>query len=290
MHIQLFPLHTVLAPGIALPLHVFEERYRRMVRRCLEASEPFGIVLIHRGSDTAPRPSEADSLTLAGVGTFAEIREADLLPDGRWNLLVVGSGRFRIRHLSRGPAAAWEAEVEPVADEPGDREAEAELVARVTRRFVEYLHMLQPRDGEEVEPIDVQVEVEVQDPDADDEDEPDEDGVDDDDDGVDDDDGDEPRGSDDPGEGVGTHDVVELGGPAQLVEALRIPDDPSSLSFLLTGILQVEPARKQALLEAVTAEERMRGLDELLTREIGLLRRRLAFYAPDRGDLLVAEN
>ena len=79
-------------------------------------------------------------------------------------------------------------------------------------------------------------------------------------------------------------------GPAQLVEALRIPDDPSSLSFLLTGILQVEPARKQALLEAVTAEERMRGLDELLTREIGLLRRRLAFYVPDRGEFLVSEN
>jgi Lon protease-like protein len=276
MRIQLFPLHTVLAPGIALPLHVFEERYRRMVRRCLDASEPFGIVLINRGSETAPDPSEADGLTLAGMGTFAEIREADLLPDGRWNLLVVGSGRFRIRHLSRGPAAAWEAEVEPVADEPGDREAEAELVARVTRRFVEYLRLLQPRDGEEVEAIDVQVEVDVDEPDDDDEyeEEDDEEGD------VDQDDEDDD----------GAPEVLELGGPAALVEALRIPDDPSSLSFLLTGILQVEPARKQALLETVTAEERMRGLDELLTREIGLLRRRLAFYVPDRSEFLVSEN
>ena len=272
MRIQLFPLHTVLAPGIALPLHVFEERYRHMVRRCLDASEPFGIVLIRRGSETAGRRSGTGALTLAGMGTFAEIREADLLPDGRWNLLVVGSGRFWIRHLSRGPAAALEAEVEPVTDEPGDREAGAELVGRVTRRFVDYLHLLQPRDDEEVEPIDVQVEVEVDVGQPDDE-EDDEDG--------------EYEGDDVDDEDVG---VLDLGGPAQLVEALRIPDDPSSLSFLLTGILQVEPARKQALLEAATAEERMRGLDELLTRETGLLRQRLAFYAPDPRALLVAAN
>ena len=38
MHIPLFPLHTVLAPGVALPYHVFEERYRVMVRRCLDSS------------------------------------------------------------------------------------------------------------------------------------------------------------------------------------------------------------------------------------------------------------
>jgi Lon protease-like protein len=253
MRIQLFPLHTVLAPGIALPLHVFEERYRRMVRRCLDASEPFGIVLIRRGSETARRRSGTGALTLAGMGTFAEIREADLLPDGRWNLLVVGSGRFWIRHLSRGPAAALE--------------AGAELVAQVTRRFVDYLHLLQPRDGEEVEPIDVQVEVDVGQPDDEGEEDEDDEG----------DEGDEDG-------------ILDLGGPAQLVEALRIPDDPSSLSFLLTGILQVEPARKQALLEVVTAEERMRGLDELLTRETGLLRRRLAFYAPDPRELLAADN
>jgi len=289
MRIQLFPLHAVLAPGIALPLHVFEERYRRMVRRCLDASEPFGIVLIQRGRETAPRGSGADALTLSGIGTFAEIREADLLPDGRWNLLVVGSGRFRIRQVSRGLSSSWEADVEPVADEPGDREAEAALVARVTRRFVDYLRLLQPRDGEEVEPIDVQVEVDVEAPDEDDEDE----SGDDDDDEIDEDDEDD---EDDETFDDETFDdgmapgVFDAGGPAQLVEVLKIPDDASSLSFLLTGIIQVEPARKQELLEAVTAEERMRGLDALLTREIGLLRGRLAFYAPDRGESLESEN
>ena len=70
-----------------------------------------------------------------------------------------------------------------------------------------------------------------------------------------------------------------------LASALRIPDDPSHLSFLLTGILQVEPFRKQKLLEATTAEQRLRELDVLLDRELMLLRARLAPYSPDRRAL-----
>ena len=73
------------------------------------------------------------------------------------------------------------------------------------------------------------------------------------------------------------------GGPAELAAALRIPDDPSTLSFLLTGIVQVEPDRRQALLEAATAEERLRELDGLLDRELLLLGLRLAPFTPDRG-------
>ena len=46
MQIPLFPLHTVLCPGIALPLHIFEPRYRLMVEACIERESPFGIVLI----------------------------------------------------------------------------------------------------------------------------------------------------------------------------------------------------------------------------------------------------
>lgn len=259
MRIQLFPLHTVLAPGIALPLHVFEERYRRMVRRCLDASEPFGIVLIHRGREVAPGTGRLPELALADVGTFAEIREASLHPDGRWDLLVVGSGRFRVRRLSIDPSWALEAEVEPVPDERGDPVVATALTGQVTRRFVDYLRLLQPRDGEDAEPIDVQVEVDV---DTDDE----ADGV----------------AEDEDEEGEDLAGILDGGGPAELVEALRIPDDPSVLSFLLTGILQVEPARKQALLEAATAEDRLRDLDGLLDREIGLLRQRLAHFVADR--------
>jgi hypothetical protein len=64
--------------------------------------------------------------------------------------------------------------------------------------------------------------------------------------------------------------------------ALRIPDDPSALSYLLTGIVQVEADRKQALLEAASAEDRLRDLDALLDRELMLLGARLAPFAVDR--------
>ena len=54
MEIPLFPLHQVLCPGIVLPLHIFEERYRAMTRHCLDTGEPFGVV----GSITSPTVRE----------------------------------------------------------------------------------------------------------------------------------------------------------------------------------------------------------------------------------------
>lgn len=255
MRVPLFPLHTVLAPGIALPLHVFEERYRVMVRRCLDASQPFGVVLIREGSEVAPVDGEAAELAIAGVGTFAEIREANRHADGRWDLLVVGTGRFSVREVDTDEAPYLVAEVDPEDDDLGDPDEAAELVGRVGRRFVEYLRLLQPREGELGLALDVQVEVEVDDDDEADDAEPDDD----------------------------QDDEVGQGDPD--LESLRVPDDPSALSFLLTGIVQVEPIRKQALLEAATAEERLRDLDELLARELDLLRRRLGLYVPDRGGM-----
>ena len=72
MEIPLFPLHTVLCPGIVLPLHIFEERYRAMTRRCLDTGDPFGVVLIRDDREVGTQ----GVATLAGVGAFAEIREA----------------------------------------------------------------------------------------------------------------------------------------------------------------------------------------------------------------------
>ncbi len=60
-----------------------------------------------------------------------------------------------------------------------------------------------------------------------------------------------------------------------------IPDDPTVLSHLLAGILQVESPRRQALLEAATSEARLRGLLALIDRETLLLQRRLRFFRPD---------
>jgi Lon protease-like protein len=274
MQIPLFPLHTVLSPGLALPLHVFEDRYRLMVRRCLDEDTPFGVVLIHEGSEIAPRDGGPQELAIASVGTFAEIREASRYADGRWELLTVGAGRFVIEKVRTGVEPYLVAEVEPLDDALGDADTADLLMRRVSRRFVEYLRLLQPREGEAATPIDVQVEVEV--PDAG---EPPDEG--------------EPegrRGADverEPGQAADgdiEDDADEDDRPA-LASALRIPDDPSHLSFLLTGILQVEPSRKQALLEATTAEHRLRELDRVLDRELQLLRARLAPFRPDRHGL-----
>lgn len=280
MQIPLFPLHTVLAPGIALPLHVFEERYRVMVRRCLDSSSPFGVVLIREGSEVAPPRGTSQELAIAGVGTFAEIREASKHADGRWDVLAVGTARFLVREVHAEIAPYLVAEVEPYPDEPGDAdddEAE-ELVERVTRRFVDYLRLLQPRDGETAQPIDVQMEVETEE--------------------ISDDDGDNNDGD----EGAGDRwsaaipllesDAlpVSIDDPDAVRVALRIPEDPSALSFLLTGIVQVEPDRRQALLEAASADERLRDIDALLDRELILLAARLAPFAADRRALAGSDN
>ena len=98
------------------------------------------------------------------MGTFAEIREASKYADGRWDVLAVGTARFLVREVHTEIAPYLVADVDPYPDEPGDvgdDEAE-ELVERVTRRFVDYLRLLQPRDGETAEPIDVQMEVETE--------------------------------------------------------------------------------------------------------------------------------
>jgi Lon protease-like protein len=287
MQIPLFPLHTVLAPGIALPLHVFEERYRAMVRRCLDASEPFGVVLIREGSEVAPRGGGPQELAIAAVGTFAEIREASRYADGRWDILVVGTSRFTVQDVHADLAPYLVADVEPYPDEPAEPDGPADpddadpeelgpLVDRVTRRFVDYLRLLQPRDGETAEPIDVQMEVET-----------DED--------ADENDSDGPERQD---AGVAREvplverepEPLPVDDPEAVRVALRIPEDPSALSFLLTGIVQVEPDRRQALLEAAGPGERLRELDALLDRELLLLGARLAPFALDRRVIAGSDN
>ena len=88
----MFPLGTVLLPGMLLPLHVFEPRYRALVRDCLAAEEAdFGVVLIERGSEVGG----GDVRT--GVGTRARILRAEEMPDGRFGVVAAGLRRLRVR-------------------------------------------------------------------------------------------------------------------------------------------------------------------------------------------------
>jgi ATP-dependent Lon protease len=85
--IPLFPLNVVLFPGEQLPLHIFEPRYRRMVRDCLDGRSPFGMLL-----------AMDDGVTR--VGCTAEILEVlKRFPDGRLDILTVGRDPFRVVEL-----------------------------------------------------------------------------------------------------------------------------------------------------------------------------------------------
>jgi hypothetical protein len=274
MELPLFPLHTVLCPGIALPLHIFEERYRALVRDCVEEASPFGIVLIRDGREVG-----GGSISFSAIGTLAEIREARRYPDGRYDLLVVGTKRFAITDVTTDRQPYLVAEATVIDDEIGDEEAARRLANTATRRFVHYLELLQPREGETADEIDVRVEVETENVMP----------------GEDDPDAAERRatGMDfglsaeiDP-ESMAETDDADSGEVSGLPVERRviIPDDPTTLSYLLSGIIQVELPTRQALLEADTTEERLRDLLGLIDRETFLLRRRLRAYTPTPGVL-----
>jgi len=86
----MFPLGMVLLPGAVLPLHVFEPRYRRLVRDLIEGEPEFGVTLIERGSEVGG----GDQRTT--VGTIARMLQVTETPDGRFALITVGTRRIRV--------------------------------------------------------------------------------------------------------------------------------------------------------------------------------------------------
>ena len=129
LELPIFELPLVLLPGEKVPLHIFEDRYKRMVGRSLEQGEPFGIVL--RDDDGA-----------RSIGCTARIDDVlERFDDGRMNIVVSGEAPFKV--LDRFESPDYPAgEVELIADEdipPVDedsataaREAFAELAERAT--------------------------------------------------------------------------------------------------------------------------------------------------------------
>lgn len=92
--LPLFPLNTVLFPGMPLELHIFEPRYREMVNWCVETQSSFGVVLIRRGNEALGPVAEPYE-----IGCTARIVQLQRLPDGRMNITVVGEERFRVASL-----------------------------------------------------------------------------------------------------------------------------------------------------------------------------------------------
>lgn len=125
----MFPLGSVLVPSAGLPLHVFEPRYRALVRDCMAGDRELGVVLIARGSEVGGDDVRTD------VGTVARIVEATELPDGRWAMVGVGVRRVRVRRwLPDDPYPVAEVEDWPdPAPGPGHTAALDQTIGRLRR-------------------------------------------------------------------------------------------------------------------------------------------------------------
>ncbi len=135
VRIPLFPLHAVLFPGAALPLHIFEPRYREMVGRCLEHDQPFGIALILEGDEVG-----APAIPYR-IGTEAAIIAAQRYPDGRYDIVVEGRRRFEILDLDR-TRPYLRAEVNFLEDPLGSEEPVLpETVAKLFEGVLEALEL-----------------------------------------------------------------------------------------------------------------------------------------------------
>ena len=198
--LPLFPLNTVLFPGAALPLQIFEERYKQMLQDCLAADSRFGAVLIKEGVEVGG-PAVPHT-----TGTMAEIVQVSDEQRGRFLISCVGRQRFRILSIS-DELPYLSGSVELLAEE-ADQGVTPELTAAVREAIAAYLVL-----------------------------------------------------------------VSGLGGG--WVRDIPVPTEPVSLSYLAAAALQVDTARKQALLEEPTASSRLRSALSLLNRSTEDLRRRV---------------
>jgi len=109
--LPLFPLNTVLFPGTPISLHIFEERYKLMMNRCLEQKTPFGVVLIDEGEEALGSLARPHT-----VGCTARVQQVQPMAEGRMNILAIGQERFRIVNLKDDqPYLVGEVESFPLA-------------------------------------------------------------------------------------------------------------------------------------------------------------------------------
>jgi Lon protease-like protein len=135
--LALFPLNTVLFPSTPLHLHIFENRYKRMVGECISQQKPFGVVLIRRGDEALGALADPHR-----IGCTAHIIEIEHLPQGRFNLTVMGKDRFRILSLDSQshPYLVGVVENYPVAEQ--SLEVLQPAASRLQTQLMRYLRLL----------------------------------------------------------------------------------------------------------------------------------------------------
>ena len=140
--LRLFPLGTVLFPGMVLPLHIFEDRYRQMVHELLDGPEPrrFGVIAIRKGRETGIEGVSS----LYEVGCTATLRQTEEHDDGRFDLITVGTQRFRLESLDES-RPYLQGDVEFLPEDDGDSAGAGRAASLVAAAFRDYLEALAAR-------------------------------------------------------------------------------------------------------------------------------------------------
>jgi Lon protease-like protein len=144
--LPLFPLNTVLFPGMPLTLHIFEERYKKMIQYCLEDEVPFGVVLIRNGEEALGPLAQPYS-----IGCTARIVEIQKLSAGRMNITSVGERRFRIISLDYDSAYL----IGKVTNYPlveGDTQKLLKVARDLASKVRQYMQILNEVEGFELDP------------------------------------------------------------------------------------------------------------------------------------------
>ncbi|NJN97299.1 MAG: LON peptidase substrate-binding domain-containing protein [Anaerolineales bacterium] len=148
--IPLFPLNVVLFPGMMLPLHIFEERYKSMIKECIATGQTFGVVLAKNKQAQAPNVGGLFRDDLYEVGTTARITAVENLQDGRMNLITVGHERFVIRDIYPSAADFLRGRVDPYPLETENSAEVSGLVKKLRPMVRQYINHLADASGEDL--------------------------------------------------------------------------------------------------------------------------------------------
>lgn len=138
--LPIFPLHTVLFPGQPLPLHIFEERYKQLIKDCLELDNTFGVVFIKTGVEAfGPIPEPHD------IGCSARIIEIQPLSEGRMNIITLGENRIRIKDIHKtDPYLVGEVESFPItAADPAQLSLTSRYLIPRLKRYMDFLNQVE---------------------------------------------------------------------------------------------------------------------------------------------------
>ncbi len=149
--LPLFPLGTVLFPGMVLPLRIFEPRYRTLVQRLVDQPEgsarEFGVVAIRQGWEVGTDAAHA----LYDYGCTASMRRVESYEDGGYDLVTVGNQRFRLGDVDNASEPYLVGSVDRLSEEFGDAASATVLAGSVRRLYTDYLTALAGKQQPEME-------------------------------------------------------------------------------------------------------------------------------------------